>query len=151
MNPPPPPPPFFLVWMHDPRWGIWSMGRSGVVSGLVETLEIGTVGNSTNKIYVSIHTRISGLGFLRAVTKSDWASRDKVGEAVLTVAQYTTRRCLVEGNQTTTVRGHDLSAVKHYHKMNQGWEVLTMHWMVGDVLRGVDRVHGGSSVPCMVV
>lgn len=44
----------------------------------------------------------------------------------------------------STVRGR-LFAIKHYHKMYQGREILAKHWTIDEVLKGVDRAHGEST------
>ena len=136
------PPPSLLHGAHGGADG--AREDAGAVSGLVATLAFGAIGNSTKKAYLSKWK--AWLGYRRAVGKDNWLPRDKIAEAVRDLTEYMTYRCLVERNQKSTIRGH-LSAVKHYHKMYQGWEIPTGHWMIDEVLKGVDRAHGGYTTP----
>ena len=118
--------------------------KEAQVARLVEWLALASVGESTQKLYLSKwqawrrHRNLSGLGpYL--------LQSDGVESAVKALTEFMTARCFVYRNQSQTVRGY-LAAIKYFHKMFAGWELPTTHCMVVAVGKGIDRAHGKSDI-----
>ena len=127
-------PPFLFTLTYS------GSGNKEDVARLVESLALGSVGESTQKSYLGKwnnwvkERRSQGkVPWLHTLTDPDQVVRE--------VLEFMARRCFVHNNQQSTVRGY-LAAIKYFHKMYAGWELPTSHCMITAVGKGIDRAHG---------
>ena len=108
------------------------------VARLVETLALGSVGESTQKNYKGEwNVWVSGR---KSQGKGPWLHFDPAdpNRALSELMELIACRCYVHNNQQSTVRGY-LAAIKFFHKMYAGWDLPTSHRMIVAVGKGIDR------------
>ena len=114
----PPPLPENIVRLFPPPVSRAGSGNKEEVARLVETLALGSVGESTQKNYLGkwnvwVKER-------RSQGKGPWLHENADPDQVLgELLEFMASRCFVHSNQQSTVRGY-LAAIKYFHKMYAG-------------------------------
>ena len=122
-------------------------GKKDEATLLVETLALGSVGQSTQKLlseveHLGSREKAHGKGpSLHALDDPDATLNDLLG--------FMASRCFVPNNEHSTVRGY-LAAIIFFHEMFAGWGLPTSHCMILAVRRGMDRAHGMSKKKAQV-
>ena len=112
-------------------------GKKDEVARLVETLALGSVGQSTQKNYSSKWN--TWVAERRAQGKGPWLhALDDPDPALNDLLELMASRCFLHNNQQSTVRGY-LAAIIYVHKIFAGWELPTSHRKLLAVGRGIDR------------
>ena len=118
-------------------------GKKDEVARSVETLALGSVGQSTQKNYLAKWN--TWVAERKAQSKGPWLyALDDPDSTLNDLLEFMASRCFVLNNQQSTVRGY-LAAIIFFHKMFAGWELPTSHCAILAVGRGTDRAHGISN------
>ena len=106
---------------------------------LVETLALGSVGQSTQKNYLAKWNTC--VKERKAQGKWPWLhALDDPDKALTEQLEFMSSRRFVHNNQQSIVRGY-LAAIIFSHKMFAGWQLPMSHCMIVAVGKGIDRAH----------
>lgn len=110
------------------------------MAGFVEWLALASVGESTQKLYLSKRAQYDDSGRRPYLLQSGGEEN-----AVKALTELMTARRFLYRYQSQTVRVY-LTAIKYVHKMLAGWELMTTHGMPVAMGKRTDRMHGTSEV-----
>lgn len=109
----------------------------------METLALGSVGRSTQILYLAIWN--VWVAERKAQGKEPWLQHDadNPNQLIKEITEFMACLCYVLNNQQSIIRGY-LAAIKFSHKMYTGWDLPTSHCMIVAVGKGIKRAHGTS-------